>query len=299
MNKATLAKNYNLVLVISFVLSFIFFSHGIIFCADIKEDLNTAQRFHQSGDYQAEIVALAGALKEDPANPEIIRMLNDAQRLLDTRNKQIQTEKIGRIVDNLNKEAGANYDKGELRKAIRLWAKVLIVSPEDDNAVWMIQKAQRRMKFETESAGRANEGERVYSRKIQNIADEISKLMDDAKEKIEQEKEQRRKEELDAIKEDSKVEESNRLLALQRVQRKEENFIMDAYRKGQEFYQESRYDEAVREWESILPLLTKDNKLRGVIEPLMDTARQKKTESDARQFAMEEALRRAGAANLD
>ena len=68
--------------------------------------------------------------------------------------------------------------------------------------------------------------------KIQGIADEISKLMDDAKERIEREKEQRRKEELAAIKENSRVEELNRQVLAQRAQRKEENFIIDAFRRG-------------------------------------------------------------------
>ena len=161
----------------------------------------------------------------------------------------------------------------------------------------MIQKAQRRMQFEAETAGKASGEERDYSRKIQGIVDEISKLMDDAREKIEREKEQRRKEELEAIKENSRIEELNRQAVVQRAQRKEENFIADTFNRGQEYYKQGKYDEAIREWESILPLLSRDNKLRGVIEPLRDAARQRKQELGARQFAMEEALRRAGEGN--
>ena len=297
MDKARIIKNYNPFLIISLVLFIAFLNYGVIFGAGVEDVIASAQRLHDSGDYQAEIVTLAEALKEDPDNTEIIKLINNAQKLLDARNKQTRAEKIERIVNSLNRQAEASYDKGELKKAIRLWAKVLIVAPDNDSAAWMIQKTQRRMQLEAETAGKADAQERDYSRKIQRIVGEISKLMDDANERIQREKEQRRKEELEVIKENSRIEELNRQAAVERVQRKEENFITDTFNRGQEYYREGKYDEAMREWESILPLLSKDNKLRGVIEPLRNTAKQRKQELDARQFAIEEAFRRAAEDN--
>jgi tetratricopeptide (TPR) repeat protein len=250
------------------VFMFMLAGGAVAHAADTGAELRRAAEFCQKGNYETAIRILAGALKKEPGNQKIISALTEAQRALDERTAREKEQKIAGEVDALNRQAQALYDKGELNGAVKLWSKILEIRPGDDNAAWQIQKAQARLQIEDGAPSEAELKERAYSKKIKDIADDIAKLMEEAKTKIRQEEEKRKEDELETLKRQAKLEEAARLQEKQRAQGKEEAFISDTFKKGQEFYSKKKYEEALREWESILPLLAKDNELRVTIESL-------------------------------
>lgn len=281
-------KRHNFEFAVILAILFLAWGHIFVYASGVDDDLNSAKEYYNKTDFESAIKILAGALKKDPLNQEALRMLNNAQKALDDKNKELKRQKIAQ--DSLNKEAQALYDKGELNQAIKLWSKVLEIDPANSDAAWMIQKTQTRLDIENKTALSKDSKERSYSKKIKDIADDISRLIEQAKDKLKEEEEKRKEEELGAIRAQVKQEEDARLEEKRRTQKKEESLILDTFKKGQELYSKGRYEEALREWELILPLLSQDSQLRSAIEFLKEAVKQKDDKPKEAVIVIEQSL---------
>lgn len=254
-------------LVAAFVIAFML---GGLSYAEITNDAAAeAERLRANGDHAAAVKVLADAIKADPLDQHLADMLRDSQRILSEEDARLKKEKALREAEALRIEAKASYEKGDLDAAIRAWSQVLVLDPQDDSSAWMIQKAQTRKQLEP-PALKSGASQRDYNKKIKTIADDITKLISQAKEKLRQDGEERKRRELAALEEDAANEKRLQLEEEKQAQESEEAFIAGTFKQGQELYAKGKYDEALCAWQAILPLLTQDSELKAKISALCE-----------------------------
>jgi len=248
-----------------FIFAFILWSSSY---AEGEDDAAArAERLRAKGDYTAAVEVLADAIKADPLDQRLADMLRDSQRLLSEENTRLKKLKASSEAEALRVEARTFYEKGDLDAAIRAWSQILVLDPQDDSSAWMIQKAQTRKQLDPAAFGPST-APRDYSKKIKTIADDIAKLIAQAKEKLRLEVEERKRQELAILEEDAANEKRLRLEEERQSQEREEAFIAGTFKQGQEFYAKGKYDEALRAWETVLPLLAQDSELKAKITVL-------------------------------
>lgn len=213
----------------------------------IKQLSLDAQLSFRKGEYEKAVEESLEVLKIDHYNAEAGRILNEAQ-------KKINEAKI----EKLFKEGIEYYDRGAYKLAIASWSKILELEPGNLKAVEKIQAAQAGIKEahlrEKQEAEKEliipKEYKGFYAEDIEQVSKKISKLIEKAEAKVEQEKEKLRKE----AEEKEKSEK----------QRKEA--IKTAYAKGMDFYHKGEYKKAIEQWQNVLSLTGEDKSVLKKIE---------------------------------
>lgn len=279
--KNILIKKNIFIFAASFYFGFFVFVFFSAFAQDMKSEsyLEKADKLYKAKDYDSAMGVLAEALRRDPGNADLTDKLSQIQEVFQEEKQQEKEKSDKEEIERLSRQAQLYYDKGELDKAIQSWSEILALDPNNSQASWSIQKTQTRLQIE-KGSGQQNETDsqkRDYGRKIKNIAEDMLRLIDEAKKKIKEEKEERKRQELAFVKQKALEERKKKLAQEVRRQQKEEAFILDAYRKGQRFFIQEKYDDALKEWETILPLLSKDEELRKSIESMKSFIESKKS----------------------
>ena len=107
---------------------------------EIETHLRKAENYYSFGRISEAILESKLVLEVDPANSEALEMLRKAEAELERRQSK-REEKIKELFD----EALSHYSRGDYKKAIELWEKVLDLDPDNIDATNSIQDARWRL----------------------------------------------------------------------------------------------------------------------------------------------------------
>ena len=222
-----------------------------------------AQYYFDKGEYYKAINIWAEALKIDSYDKEAVEGISKAQKLLEeTRGEKEKAER--QRLRELIQEGKNYYRDKEYKKALSSWGQALSIDPTNKEVLDLIEEARIRAQYQISILDKLDREKRLktpHIKDLDKIADKMINLLEKAD--VEAKKEKRKEIEKELEEE---------LIRKEKIREKEgeKEFIRDTFAKGEEFYKKGRFEEAISEWNEILPYLPKSSEIAIKIAELKE-----------------------------
>ncbi len=251
-------RKYSIISGLIALFCFILVSSSMAEFDNVRKMKAEAQYYFDKGEYYKAINIWAEALKIDSYDKEALDGISKAQELLEeTRGEKEKAER--QRLRELIQEGKNYYRDKEYKKALSSWGRALSIDPTNKEVLDLIEEARIRAQYQISILDKLDREKRLktpHIKDLDKIADKMINLLEKADVKMRKEKgkeiEKEAKEEV-AV----KVEE-------------EREFIKTTFNKGEEFYKKGRFEEAISEWNEILPYLPKSSKIAIKIAELKE-----------------------------
>jgi len=246
-----------------------------------------AEYHFEEGQYYKAIDIWAEVLKIDSYDNEAIEGISKAQKILgkkDSEKRKRERRRLQKLI-----QEGKNYSRDrKYKEALSSWGQALSIDPTNKEVLDLIEEARIKAQYQISILDKLDQEKRLKTPHIYDL-EKMAKRMIDLLEKANI---KARKERAKEIKKEVKKEVEEEVEDA--APKTEEEFIKTTFSKGEEFYKEGRFKDAISEWNKILPHLPKSSEITVKIAELKEriTAEEKKAAEEELK-RKEEAKRQA------
>ncbi|UCB56471.1 MAG: hypothetical protein JSV30_04485 [Candidatus Omnitrophota bacterium] len=210
-----------------------------------------AQYYFDRGEYYKAIDVWAEVLKIDSYDKEALQGISKAQEIIDGTQSEKEIAQGQKLRELIQK--GKNYYQDrEYQKALSTWGEALSIEPTNQEVLDLIEEARIKARYQINILDKLDKERRLktpYIDDLDKIANKMIGLLEKADVKIREEKIEKEVA--------TKIEE-------------EKEFIRAAFAKGERFYKEGKFEEAISEWNKTLPYLPESSEITVKIAELKE-----------------------------
>ena len=233
-----------------------------------------AEYYFDKGEYYKAIDIWAEVIKINSYDKEALLGISKAQEIIEKSKGEKEKDERQRLQELI--QGGKNYCRDrDYKKALSSWGEALSIDPTNKEVLDLIEETRIKAQYQISILDKLDREKRLktpHVADLDKIADRMINLLEKADVKI-------RKKKAKEIKKEAKEE------AVTKVD-EEKEFIETTFAKGEEFYKEGRFKEAISEWNKILAFLPKSSEIAVKIEELKEriaVEEKKKAEEELRQ----------------
>lgn len=251
-------KRYLIIFVLTGLISFALSLSSTAELDKTRKMKAEAQYHFEKGEYYKAIDIWAEVLKIDSYDKEALDGIQKTQKIIEETRGEKEKTKRQRLRELIRK--GKNYYRDrEYKKALSSWGQALSVDPTNKEVLDLIEEARIRAEYQISILDKLDKEKRLKTPHVGDL-DKIANRMINLLEKVDVKMKKKKKEEIKEVTEEeavAKVEE-------------EKEFIETTFARGEGFYKEGRFKEAISEWNKILPYLPKSSEISVKIAELKE-----------------------------